>query len=81
MVARAKPRPRKRSRVSTPDSGPWTPLILDIKKYGGRWIASQRGKIVAVGDSYEEIDLAVRKLGIKDDVILTQVPTTGALAY
>jgi len=81
MATRAKPHSRRRPRVDKPATQPWTPLVLDIDKYGGRWIASQRGRIVAVGDSYEEIDAAVKKLGIEDDVILTQVPTTGAFVY
>lgn len=81
MATRAKPRPRRSPRLAKPASEPWTPLVLDIDKYGGRWIASQRGRVVAVGDSYAEVEAAVRKLGIEDDVILTSVPTTGAFVY
>jgi hypothetical protein len=81
MATRAKPTARRRPQLAKPATEPWIPLVLDIDKYGGRWIASQRGKIVAVGDSYAEIDATVRKLGIEDDVILTSVPTTGAFVY
>jgi len=56
-------------------------VVLDVKKYGGRWIATRRGKVMAVADSYKELDKKVVDLRIETEVIFTQVPKSGALVY
>jgi hypothetical protein len=56
-------------------------IILDIKKYGGRWIATRHGVVMAVADSYKQLDERVVAMGIENDVIFTQVPRSGALVY
>ena len=81
MASQKPRRPRTRGPRKAQDS-PWPSdmLILDIEKHGGRWVASQRGKVVAVADSFTDIELKVAALGIANDVILTRVPRTGAIA-
>jgi hypothetical protein len=56
-------------------------VVLDTKRYGGRWIATRRGKVMAVADSYSALDEKVVGMGIEDEVIFTHVPKSGALVY
>ena len=80
MVAKAR---RGSERVAKSLHGrqaaPGGRLVLDIDRYGGKWIATRQGAVVADGDSYSEVAAAVDRLGLRDQVILTLVPTTGAI--
>jgi len=77
--------PTRRSKSRSPKSAhahlPPGAIIMDIDKYGGRWIATRFGKVMAVADSYKELDKKVVELGIENEVIFTRVPTTGAFVY
>jgi hypothetical protein len=82
MVSKARgQRAKGRSAKSAHAHLPPGAVILDIDKYGGRWIATRFGKVMAVADSYKELDKKVVKLGIENEVIFTRVPTTGAFVY
>lgn len=79
MVTRARTSSRtavgSRSRPSLRHSAK---ISLDIAKYGGRWVATRMGKVVAVGSSYADVAGKVTALGLQDEVILTLVPSSGA---
>jgi hypothetical protein len=79
MVSRAHKESKRRSakeRVVTPVP----PVrLFDTEKYGGRWVATRHGTVMAVGDSFSELDAEVRRLGIENEVVLTRVPRTGAV--
>ena len=53
--------------------------MLDVTKYGGKWIATRHGKVVAAGETFGEVDSEVRRMGLENDVILTRVPRSGAV--
>ncbi|HKZ59177.1 MAG TPA: DUF5678 domain-containing protein, partial [Candidatus Thermoplasmatota archaeon] len=52
-------------------------ITLDLRKYGGRWVATRHGRVVVVGNSYREVAAQVSALGLQEEVILTLVPATG----
>jgi hypothetical protein len=83
MVTKAQgQRARSRNHKPAPHANlPPGAIVMDIKKYGGRWIATRRGKVMAVADSYKQLDLKVVDMGIENEVIFTQVPKSGALVY
>jgi hypothetical protein len=56
-------------------------VVFDVAKYGGKWVATRRGQIVAAADDFAAIRRAVRELGLEDDAILTRIPETGEYAY
>lgn len=53
--------------------------MFDTVKHGGKWVATRRGRVLVVGDSFAEVDKEVRRRGLEDEVILTRVPRTGAV--
>jgi hypothetical protein len=48
--------------------------IFDIGLYGGKVVATRQGEVVAVGESFSEVDAEIRKRGLQNEVILTRVP-------
>jgi len=56
-------------------------IIMDIKKHGGRCIATRHGKVVAVADSFVALQREVERMGIANEVIFTEVPRSGAFVY
>lgn len=70
---------RRRSGARASLHAPAGRLLLDAKKYGGKWVATRKGDVVAVGRTFAEVDEAVCEMGIQDEVILTRVPEAGAL--
>lgn len=80
MVSRSKAPSRRRSRRLVVDrSAAPVPLVLDADRYGGKWIATYRGRVVAVSDDVSEVDARVTELGVRDGVILSLVPRAGDL--
>ena len=77
--------PTRRSKSRSAGSGhahlPPGAIIMDIDKYGGRWIATRHGKVMAVADSFVALHKEVDKLGIANEVICTEVPRSGAFVY
>jgi hypothetical protein len=55
--------------------------IMDIKRHGGRCIATRHGKVVAVADSFVALQKEVERLGIANEVTFTEVPRSGAFVY
>jgi hypothetical protein len=53
------------------------PLVLDADRYGGRWIATLGGHVVATGENLVELNRSLDEKGFGTDVILTKVPRTG----
>lgn len=74
---RAKGRNHKPAHANLPPGA----IILDIKKYGGRCIATRHGKVMAVADSFVALLKEVEKQGIANEVIFTEVPRSGAFVY
>ena len=56
-------------------------MVVDVDKFGGKWVATRRGRVVAAAEDFAGIRQAVRELGVEDDAILTRVPETGEFAY
>jgi hypothetical protein len=56
-------------------------VVFDVAKYGGKWVATRRGQIVAEAEDFAAICRAVDELGFGDDAILTRIPETGEYAY
>lgn len=82
MVAKARgQRAKGHNRHTAHANLPPGAIILDIKKYGGRCIATRHGKLVAVADSFVALLREVEKLGIANEVIFTEVPRSGAFVY
>lgn len=80
MVSRSKASERRRGRRLAVDrSAAPVPLVLDADRYGGKWIATYRGHVVAFSDDVSEVDARVTELGIRDGVILSLVPMAGDL--
>lgn len=79
MVTRARAPGRSPTRGrSKPSFRHSAKILLDIGKYGGRWVATRMGEVVAVGRSYTDVAAKVTVLGLQDEVILTLVPSSGA---
>jgi hypothetical protein len=74
---RAKSRNHKPAHANLPPGA----IIMDIDKYGGRWIATRHGKVMAVADAYKELDVKVLALGVENEVIFSHVPRSGAFVY
>jgi len=58
--------------------------IIDIKKYGGKQVAIIKGKIVASGNTAEEVLKKIRKkipLTKWQDIILVSVPKGLTVVY
>ena len=77
MVSRTKSPAGRRHRSKPPPAT--TPLVLDADRYGGKWIATVRGHVVAQSEDLKEVDALVREMGLADQAILTLVPKTGDL--
>ncbi len=84
----AAPASRKTSRVAGRRARPgsargWSRglVVFDVAKYGGKWVATRRGQIIAAADDFAAIRRAVHELGLEDDAILTRIPETGEYAY
>ena len=67
----------RRSAAALPRSAPAIPLVLDADRYGGRWIATLRGHVVASGLDLVEVNKSLDAMGFGGDVILTRVPRSG----
>ena len=48
--------------------------LFDVSRYGGKVVATCAGEVVAVGDSFTEVDEEIRRQGRENEVILTRVP-------
>jgi hypothetical protein len=83
MVAKAQGRRVKgRNHKAAPRANlPPGAIIMDIKKHGGRCIATRHGKVMAVADSFVALRREVERLGIANEVIFTEVPRSGAFVY
>lgn len=71
----------KRARSASPRGRSPGLVVFDVAKYGGKWVATRRGQIIAAADDFAAIRKAVRDMGLEDDSILTRVPETGEYAY
>ena len=67
----------RRHRASAPKAAQAVPLVLDADRYGGQWIATLKGHVVAFGPSLIEVNRSLDASGFGSDVILTRVPRTG----
>ncbi len=68
---------RVRDRKQTPFSGgPRAGRVFDVSLHGGKVVAMRQGEVVAVGETFAEVDTEVRERGLENDVILTRVPKT-----
>ena len=45
-----------------------------INKYSGRWVAILKNKLVATGDSVEEIKRVLKERHIKELPLITKIP-------
>jgi hypothetical protein len=79
MVSRARSPAKTRGHRQGLAEGARPLRTFDTSKHGGKWVATRRGEVVAVGDSFADVDAEVRRRGIENDVILTRVPRTGAV--
>jgi hypothetical protein len=52
-------------------------VVFDLLKHGGKWVATQRGVIVAASTSLENLERVLDDAGVGDDVVLTKVPASG----
>ena len=75
MVVRTKASGRPSHASRGPPRHP-AKITLDLGRYGGRWVATRHGEVVAAGHSYREVAAKVTVLGLQDEVILTLVPAT-----
>ena len=76
---------KRRAKVQPPGIAPkvlmdysrWMAKHSDelSRKYPHKFISVYRGKLVAVGDSYKEVRDAVRRQGIEEPFLTTQIPT------
>lgn len=55
------------------------PLVLDADQFGGQWIATLKGHVVASGDDLVAVNKSLDAMGYGSDVILTKVPRRGDL--
>ena len=72
---------RGRGKVGAPSGAGGPIVVVDVDKFGGKWVATRRGRVVAAAEDFAGIRQAVRELGVEDDAILTRVPETGEFAY
>lgn len=55
-------------------------VIFNLEEHAGKWVATQRGQILAVAKTLDELEAALDKVGVGNDVVLTRVPTSGDFA-
>lgn len=55
-------------------------VVFDVRKYGGKWVATQRGAVIAASVSLEEVERILDEAGVGNDVVLTKVPRSGDFA-
>lgn len=55
-------------------------LVLDVDRYGGQWIATLRGQVVASGRTLLDVNRAADAGGYGPETLLTKVPRSGDVA-
>ncbi len=75
----AAPRGAKKGRAGPPKVA--GAIVFDVDKYGGKCVATRRGRVVASAHDFAAIRRAVRELGVEEDAILTHLSETGEFAY
>lgn len=58
--------------------------LLDVKKYGGRQVAIVEGKVIAVGDTLEEVVYRARRSAPErplEEIKIFSVPKTLSVIY
>jgi len=73
--------PRRAKRSKRGKSRVPSIVSFDIGTYGGKWVATRRGHIIASAKEFAEIRRLVRGMGCEEDAVLTRVPETGEFAY
>jgi hypothetical protein len=60
----------------------WTARHFDelVRKYPGKYIAVYRGKLLAVGNSYKEVNAAAESRRLREPPLTMQVPAEEDLA-
>lgn len=70
-------RPRSAGAEEPGRPPPPTVVEYDVRKYGGRWVATYRGRIIASAGRFAELRRIVRRKGLEDETIFTRVPEDG----
>jgi hypothetical protein len=71
---------RKRNKTGATSPGRFHFIVFDVDKYGGMWVATRRGQIIASAGDFATIRRVVREMGVEEDAILTRVPASGVMA-
>jgi hypothetical protein len=55
-------------------------VTFDLARHGGKWVATQRGSIIAARETLEALERFLDEAGIGYDIVMTKVPKSGDLA-
>jgi len=55
-------------------------VVFSLRDHAGKWVATQRGRILATDTSLEHLEAILDEMGVGSDVVLTKVPKSGDFA-